>query len=1016
MTRRGSIRMEMKGSAWRVVRLMMAVILLAAIGARALQLTRSQAENTRGLPGDFPAPIAEANVPSLGANVALEQYDDAELEAALKLLASGGFVWIRQSFYWHKIETAPGQFDWSTTDRIVARLARYPSLRLVAVLDDEPPAPPEDRDAFAAFTEAFAARYGDQVDYYQVWDDPNLAEHWGGGPVSPPAYADLLARTAMAIRSTDPAARILLAGLSPTVETGPQNLNDLLYLAQLYEAGAAPYFDIVTGKPYGFDTGPDDRRVNEAVFNFSRLILLHEVMEAHGDTDKAVWASHWGWNALPQGWTGQASIWGLTDEVTQATRTVEALNRARIEWPWCGALILENFQPAAPPEDARWGFALVGQDGTPRPAYEAVRNWAETLPDAAPVGGYPALNPWVRYEGSWHVGPLGADVGATGDRAVFNFDGTGVALTLRRGPYRAYLYVTVDGEPAPALPRDASGRAYVTLYDEEPIVATVPLAVDLEPGPHSVEIVAERGQGQWLLVDWRVGSASPAGHSWKIAGLALAGCALLVLVAFDAHGLPWRDSGRRFLMWPEWVQVCLVVAITGTLWATAGASWSHVAEGTATTAVALVAFPASLALLAALVVLLSLRPDLGLGLAAASAPFYLQPAGLLALLSLPELLTVVCALGVFINRWFTARHQKQKARTRLTLIDAGVIAILTAAILSSLGAADRRATLFELRAIFAMPALYYLLLRIQRPDARMRRRLIGAYLAGAAAVALIGIVQYALRINVTLAEAGLPRMKSVYTSPNNAGLYLARAWPLVATAALWSKTRKMRTIGLLAVVVVMLGLVLTFSRGALVLGIPAAILVMGWLAGGRYRVGAIAIVLLGALALIPLMSVPRFASMLDLTQGSTFFRIELWRSSLTMLREHPLLGVGPGNFRGAYRSRYILPNAWGEPNQGHPHNIVLDHWTRLGLLGLAAGVVIQVGFWRGLRRAWRSGGKDPVLIGLAGSMAVLLAHGLVDNTMFAPDLTLASMLVLAVVGEMGRSYNHETRRDHVTCE
>jgi O-antigen ligase len=126
-----------------------------------------------------------------------------------------------------------------------------------------------------------------------------------------------------------------------------------------------------------------------------------------------------------------------------------------------------------------------------------------------------------------------------------------------------------------------------------------------------------------------------------------------------------------------------------------------------------------------------------------------------------------------------------------------------------------------------------------------------------------------------------------------------------------------------------------------------------------------------------------------------------------MIREHPWFGVGPGNFRAAYRTRYILPRAWSEPNLEHPHNVYLDHWTRLGLLGLLAGLAVQVAFWRAVRlspsphpppshNSWK--GEDEVLLlGLAGSMASLLAHGLVDNTLFFPDLALVFCLTLALV-------------------
>ena len=177
------------------------------------------------------------------------------------------------------------------------------------------------------------------------------------------------------------------------------------------------------------------------------------------------------------------------------------------------------------------------------------------------------------------------------------------------------------------------------------------------------------------------------------------------------------------------------------------------------------------------------------------------------------------------------------------------------------------------------------------------------------------------------------------------------------------------------------------------MGLPAALLVMGWRAGGRYRGAALALVVMGALALIPLLRLPRFASLLDLQAGSTFFRLEAWRSSLTLIREYPWFGVGPGNFLDAYRTRYVLPSAWQEFNLEHPHNVYLDHWTRLGLLGVLAGGAVQVAFWRQVRRDE----KKLLMIGLAGSMVALLAHGLVDNALFFPDLALAFFLMLGLI-------------------
>jgi len=938
---------------------------------------------SRGVSEEFPAPVRGADVPLPGVNVALEQYGDEELKDALRRITADGFVWVRQPFYRSKIAYDEGYYDWSIPDRIFAALSRYPQLRLVAVLDDAPPVPPADPEQFADFARAFASRYGHQVAAYQVWDEPNLAAHWGGGPVSPPAYADLLARTARAIRSADPDALILLAGLAPTTESGPLNLSEVRYLEQLYQTGAAPYFDIVAGKPYGFDTGPDDRRVEETVLNFSRLIMLREVMVRHGDGGKAIWATQWGWNALPRGWSGAPSIWGQTDEETQAARTVAAFERARREWPWLGAMILEHFQPPVTTDDPHWGFALLGPDNVPRPVYNAVVAWIAALPDVAPPGGHLADNPWVTYGGDWRVGPLGADVGSGGERAIFRFEGTSVALTVRRGPHRAFLYVTVDGRPAGSLPRDEHGRACVVLYDKETHPVTVPLATGLSPGTHTVEVVTDGGEGQWIIVDWRVGTRLPCeGSPVSLTGLAIAGLVLIILSVRDARLIPWDRLRQRFLALPEWVQAAASAGLTVLLWVAAAAV---LRQGWGSLWVSI-----GLLTLLLLALLLTWRVDIALALIALSAPFYLLPDGMIyRAISVPEALVLLVSPAV-LGTLFRRR------RVALSAPDKAVGLLILAAIVSGIAAANRIAALFELRAVFLFPILYYILLRVAGLSGAQKWRVVDAFIVGGSAVALVGLVQYALGKNLALAEGGWPRLQSVYHSPNNTALYLGRVWPFLVAVPLWSTTtRTRRAMYGLALLPVTLAVVLSFSRGALLLGLPMALLAMGWHAGGRYRWLTVILTLVCLLALLPLLRFPRFASLLETDHGSTFFRLGVWRSSLNLIREHPWTGIGPGNFLEAYRTRYVLPSAWEEFNLEHPHNLYLDHWTRLGILGVLAGVAVQIAFFRQQLR-WSGDADRGLSIALTGSMVALLAHGLVDNSLFFPDLAMAFFLILAL--------------------
>ncbi|MGQ9667659.1 MAG: hypothetical protein ACUVWB_10130, partial [Anaerolineae bacterium] len=207
--------------------------------------------------------------PLYGTNLSPWHLSDEEWEAqlnAVERILPGG--WVRIRFHWAELEPAPGQFQWGTADRVVDALRGRP-LRLLAVLEtspawaraeqdqDNPHAPPQERRNFGAFTAAFAGRYADVVAAYQVWDEPNIAPHWGNRWVSAGEYTDLLREAAIQIRSHDPDALILAGGLAPNTEPGGLNQSDITFLHAMYAAGAAPWFDALAAKPYGLRAGPD---------------------------------------------------------------------------------------------------------------------------------------------------------------------------------------------------------------------------------------------------------------------------------------------------------------------------------------------------------------------------------------------------------------------------------------------------------------------------------------------------------------------------------------------------------------------------------------------------------------------------------------------------------------------------------------------------------------------------------------------------------------------------------------
>jgi hypothetical protein len=642
--------MTVKRARWLSL-LLLILSLLALLGLGALKTRRNYL--TRGIPADLPGPIAHSGV-QLGLNVTLNQYDDEQLAENLAQISAAGVRQIKQPFYYSE------NFDWNEADRLLTAVSRT-NLILTPLLDGNPAdafAPPADPNAYAQWAGEFAARYGDQIQAYLIWDEPNLTTHWGNQPVNPAEYAALLTAAAAAIRANDPDAIIVAAPLAPTAETGPQNLADHLYLQQLYEEGAGAAFDAAAGKPYGFHTGPDDRRVDNSVLNFSRLILMREVMERNGDGGKALWGGNWGWNNLPDDWTGAPSPWGQATPAEQAEWTAVALRRAQAEWPWAGPLFLENWEPDAPEDDPHWGFSIKRLK---------IKDLRFALPDANlqssifNLQSSPALpgfrlaspdDPAQVYSGGWRFSPeFGADISQTAegeapDSVTFTFWGTEVGLRVRRANFRARLNITVDGQPANALPQDENGAVLVLTAPDpaEDYLTIEPVATNLDPGVHTMEIVVNRGWEQWALNGFSVRYAPPAPVGW-MAGLGgTAVLAFLLAIYFATHSR-WGNWLREKTSWYAGLSAKMqagitavtagVVALTG--WLTWGAQaaglYRRLGDGgqLALTAGAAAVFYAApsfylyAAALAVLFLLIYFRPAWGVALIAFCIPFYVPP-------------------------------------------------------------------------------------------------------------------------------------------------------------------------------------------------------------------------------------------------------------------------------------------------------------------------------------------------------------------------------------------------------
>jgi O-antigen ligase len=277
----------------------------------------------------------------------------------------------------------------------------------------------------------------------------------------------------------------------------------------------------------------------------------------------------------------------------------------------------------------------------------------------------------------------------------------------------------------------------------------------------------------------------------------------------------------------------------------------------------------------------------------------------------------------------------------------------------------------------------------------------------------------------------------IYGSANSAGAWLERAAPVALAIALLGRglARRERLLAGAATLALLPALFWTDSRGAWLgaaagLGLVALvwlapIAVRAWEGYGAadmltYRVWRWPVLVAGVAALALLWTAGsslwggallRIATVGHTDTGAV--RLLLWQSALHMIRDHPLLGIGPDQFLyyydPAYTSHpYLISHVNGhltvavyQPDLAHPHNLLLDLWLSAGLLGLIGYIVVVVALVRrGWRLWWRAeaseaSGADAqpwrriAAVGVLGALLATLTHGMVDSAYFLPDLALA---------------------------
>ncbi|MCL4869325.1 MAG: hypothetical protein KJ063_10160 [Anaerolineae bacterium] len=319
--------------------------------------------------------------PVIGVHTRLtDEVEPWKIQRSLQLVREMGSPWIVEFFPWAYYQAEDGYIAWEHQDLVVEH-AYAQGLTIIARLGWTPAwaRPPDtpiaylDETAYPAFAQyaaAFAQRYRGKVEYLIVGNEPNLSREWGYRQTTPADYVELLRVVYPAVKAANPDIVVLGGALAPTLEPigSAQGLNDLDYLRQMYEGGAAAYFDGLAVHTYGFNFPPHAEPAPD-ILNFRRVELLRDIMVAYGDEATDMYITEMGWNDHPR--------WTMAVRPAQRIQyTLDAFRYAETYWPYVKVAALWMFRLPAPDRSHMDYFTLVTPEFVTKPIYQEIRQWA----------------------------------------------------------------------------------------------------------------------------------------------------------------------------------------------------------------------------------------------------------------------------------------------------------------------------------------------------------------------------------------------------------------------------------------------------------------------------------------------------------------------------------------------------------------------------------------------------------------------------------------------------------------
>lgn len=354
---------------------------------------------------------------------------------------------------------------------------------------------------------------------------------------------------------------------------------------------------------------------------------------------------------------------------------------------------------------------------------------------------------------------------------------------------------------------------------------------------------------------------------------------------------------------------------------------------------------------------------------------------------LPTMLLAVLCLATFLLYFvqlFLGRVRPQRTTMVSVLLGAFAVSILYAGVTSY----AVPAAIFSMALFLILMAVFFVAKDVIDTEEKLDLVLFVLVSMGTL-IALYAVYQYIIGVEMDAAWVDAEsfdistRAYATFTNPNVLGEYLILVGSLAA-GLMWKSRRWLGRLYYTACFgVIVLGLVATGSRGAM-LGLMFSAGLFVLLSEKRLiPLGVILLLLMPFL--LPESLWARLASSVTMSDSSSLYRMSIYRAAMDIIRHYWTTGIGIGAFNQIYPLfSFEAANAY------HAHNLFLQEFIELGIVGFIVMVLLFLCFFCKLYSTMRVVPKRfKFLLGAVfGGFAGLLLQGITDHLWFDYSIVL----------------------------